>query len=78
MGPKKFSWLIIFGPGKFMVQTFFGVVGWSSGILYPTLALIRAQLGVTIKVGATCGNIKIRKRPAVGKHPKDDQNISDR
>ena len=31
------------------------VVGWSNLILYPTLALIRAQLGFRIQVGAECG-----------------------
>ena len=32
------------------------VVGWSNLILDPTLALIRAQLGFRIQVGAECGN----------------------
>ena len=32
------------------------VVGWSNVILDPTLALIRAQLGFRIQVGAECGN----------------------
>ena len=31
-------------------------VGWSNLILDPTLALIRAQLGFRIQVGAECGN----------------------
>ena len=31
------------------------VVGWSNVILDPTLALIRAQLGFRIQVGAECG-----------------------
>ena len=30
--------------------------GWSNLILDPTLALIRAQLGFRIQVGAECGN----------------------
>ena len=33
------------------------VVGWSNVILDPTLALIRAQLGFRIQVGAECGKI---------------------
>ena len=32
------------------------MVGWSNLILYPTQALIRAQLGFRIQVGAECGN----------------------
>ena len=35
------------------------VVGWSNVILDPTLALIRAQLGFRIQVGAECGNISL-------------------
>ena len=34
------------------------VVGWSNLILDPTLALIRAQLGFRIQVGAKCGKNK--------------------
>ena len=36
------------------------VVGWSNVILDPTLALIRAQLGFRIQVGAKCGYIYIK------------------
>ena len=35
------------------------VVGWSN--LDPTLALIRAQLGLRIQVGAKCGNAVVVK-----------------
>ena len=38
------------------------VVGWSNLILYPTLALIRAQLGFKIQVQAKCG--KNKQEPA--------------
>ena len=36
------------------------VVGWSNVILDPTLALIRAQIGLRIQVGAKCGKMAAR------------------
>ena len=37
------------------------MVGWSNLILDPTLALIRAQLGFRIQVGAKCGKKLFRQ-----------------
>ena len=43
--------------GTLMLRSRVGgwVVGWSNLILHPTLALLKAQLGFRIQVGAECG-----------------------